>query len=307
LKKKIECEIISININKHTTTIMSGINAKRILRDIKMFRESNLEENGIYCHFNPDNISEAYALIIGPKDNPYQYGFYLFHISFTNKYPFEPPKVLFITRGKNIRFNPNLYVEGKVCLSILGTWAGPGWTSCCTLNSVLLSIQSLLHEYPIQNEPGWEKCVDERSKKYNEVVEYGNVTVATIGQIEKLPRSCESFRSIMIQKLGENQSYFKDYLKKNMKNGPKKIITNIYGMQIADTDFECYYGKLLSILETNKILTIEEEPVIMNKQRKTPSEPAKDFEEGTLKIGGDGRQYIVNRTPTGQYRWNLVK
>ena len=26
--------------------------------------------------------------------------------------------------GNAVRFNPNLYAEGKVCLSILGTWPG---------------------------------------------------------------------------------------------------------------------------------------------------------------------------------------
>jgi hypothetical protein len=26
-----------------------------------------------------------------------------------------------------VRFNPNLYSDGKVCLSLLGTWSGPGW------------------------------------------------------------------------------------------------------------------------------------------------------------------------------------
>ena len=58
--------------------------------------------------------------------------------------------------GMLIIVNPNLYENGKVCLSILGTWSGPGWTTACTLSSVLLSIQSLLNENPIHNEPGWE-------------------------------------------------------------------------------------------------------------------------------------------------------
>lgn len=31
------------------------------------------------------------------------------------------------TGGGRVRFNPNLYNCGKVCLSLLGTWAGPGW------------------------------------------------------------------------------------------------------------------------------------------------------------------------------------
>lgn len=50
-----------------------------------------------------------------------------------------------------MRFNPNLYANGKVCLSILGTWDGPSWTPGMTLSSVLLSIQTLLSATPYHN------------------------------------------------------------------------------------------------------------------------------------------------------------
>lgn len=34
-------------------------------------------------------------------------------------------KVQFLTTGGGlVRFNPNLYNSGKVCLSLLGTWSG---------------------------------------------------------------------------------------------------------------------------------------------------------------------------------------
>lgn len=36
------------------------------------------------------------------------------------------------------------YAGGKVCLSLLGTWQGPGWTPQSTILQVLLSIQSLI-------------------------------------------------------------------------------------------------------------------------------------------------------------------
>lgn len=43
----------------------------------------------------------------------------------TENYPNEPPKVnLMTTGGGKIRFNPNLYSNGYVCLSLLGTWSG---------------------------------------------------------------------------------------------------------------------------------------------------------------------------------------
>lgn len=67
--------------------------------------------------------------------------------------------------------DPNLYANGKVCLSILGTWQGPGWTQSQTLTSVLLSIQSLMNPLPYHNEPGYE---NERStndaQNYNECI-----------------------------------------------------------------------------------------------------------------------------------------
>ena len=54
-----------------------------------------------------------------------------------------------LTTGQGrICFNPNLYRTGKVCMSILGTWVGPGWNPSHSLSSVLLSIQSLMNDQP---------------------------------------------------------------------------------------------------------------------------------------------------------------
>ena len=46
----------------------------------------------------------------------------------------------------------------QVCLSLLGTWAGPSWDpAMSTLMQVLISIQSMiLVTDPYYNEPGWE-------------------------------------------------------------------------------------------------------------------------------------------------------
>merc|ERR1719502_817060 len=68
------------------------------------------------------------ALIIGPPETPYENGCFEFDIFLPNSYPEESPKVLLVTTGGGrVRFNPNLYADGKVCLSLLGTWRGPGW------------------------------------------------------------------------------------------------------------------------------------------------------------------------------------
>jgi ubiquitin-protein ligase len=65
------------------------------------------------------------ALIMGSNGTPYGHGAYLFDIHFEDNYPNGPPKVNLTTTGNGqIRFNPNLYACGKVCLSLLGTWRG---------------------------------------------------------------------------------------------------------------------------------------------------------------------------------------
>jgi len=52
----------------------------------------------------------------------------------------------------------SVFPSPQVCLSILGTWSGPGWVpGLSTLGQVLISIQSaILVEAPIENEPGHE-------------------------------------------------------------------------------------------------------------------------------------------------------
>ena len=86
-----------------------------------------------------------------------------FDIYFPIGYLKSPPKVKFRTTGAGlVRFNPDLYNEGKVCLSPLGTWGGAKgeeWNAeNSTIIQVLVSIQSLiLVPEPYYNEPGFEK------------------------------------------------------------------------------------------------------------------------------------------------------
>ena len=85
-----------------------------------------------------------------------------------------------------MRFNPNLYNCGKVCLSILGTWTGPGWTSVMTTKSVLISIRSLMNEKPFYNEPGYEgkeKTYEAESRAYNERITHDTLKWAVIQMV----------------------------------------------------------------------------------------------------------------------------
>lgn len=103
------------------------------------------------------------ALITGPPNTPYESGCFIFDILMDHNYPLHPPHVNMVNTG-NVRFNPNLYSSGKVCLSILNTYVGPDasssekWNGATgTLYQVLVSIQSqILIDEPYYNEPGHE-------------------------------------------------------------------------------------------------------------------------------------------------------
>ena len=64
------------------------------------------------------------AVNTGPADadTPYTGGMFEFDIYFPPGYPRCPPKVKFRTTGaSSVRFNPNLYNEGKVSTVVLGS------------------------------------------------------------------------------------------------------------------------------------------------------------------------------------------
>jgi len=115
--------------------------------------------SSVFLRVDETRVDVIKALITGPEGTPYENGCYLFDIFLGGNYNTSPPNVKYLTTNDGkFRFNPNLYAEGKVCLSLLGTWSGPGWIpGKSTLLQVLISIQSMiLSDEPYLNEPGWE-------------------------------------------------------------------------------------------------------------------------------------------------------
>lgn len=75
---------------------------------------------GLYSLSPQDLFS---ALIKGPTRTPYEDGLFLFDIQLPNIYPAVPPLFRYLSQCSG-RLNPNLYDNGKVCVSLLGTWIG---------------------------------------------------------------------------------------------------------------------------------------------------------------------------------------
>ncbi len=120
-----------------------------------------------YCDVNRPDLFKI--LIIPSEDTPYAYGCFIFDLYIPPDYPNIHPQVLFLTTGNgNVRFNPNLYNNGKVCLSLLGEPWNP---KISNIYQICLSILGLIFvEEPYFNKPGYNKLkgkCDNSSNLYN--------------------------------------------------------------------------------------------------------------------------------------------
>lgn len=199
---------------------------KRILHDIYDIIKNPVEN--IHIYFDENNIENISVLLIGNSETPYQGGFYFFDVQFPERYPHVPMKMKFITTDGIIRFHPNLYEDGKICLSLLGTWQGPKWTNCNTLKSVLLSIQSIMDSNPLMNEPGFERImVNERKNvAYNNITYHNNFWFAVWQQINK-PLKPE-FKDIIDEHFKKNYKVYHDKIKSLSELDGKEYKCSIY-------------------------------------------------------------------------------
>ena len=177
---------------------MSSTQRKRILRELTTYQTTLPIEYGssIFVRTMESRMDLLRVMISGPSDSPYSCGCFFFDIHL-NDYPNKPPNVKFLTTGGGkYRFNPNLYPDGKVCLSLLGTWEGPGWQPGeSTLLQVLVSIQSLIFiDQPYFNEPGYQ-CSEGTasgnlaSKEYNRNIRKYTIDAAILPYIRQTTTS----------------------------------------------------------------------------------------------------------------------
>lgn len=147
---------------------------KKVQQDWSIL-EKNLPD-GIYVRVYEDRMDLLRAVIVGAYGTPYQDGLFFFDFQLPPEYPQVSPLAYYHSGG--LRLNPNLYEDGKVCLSLLNTWTGKGnevWDpSSSSILQVLVSLQGLvLNSRPYFNEAGYDKQVgtaegEKNSLSYNE-------------------------------------------------------------------------------------------------------------------------------------------
>jgi ubiquitin-protein ligase len=189
---------------------------RRISIDIADLQKDPIAGTAIYV--DETDIKRIYVAIVGPDDSCYESGVYFFQFDFPNTYPHEPPKGKFLNyQNSTVRMHPNMYVCGKLCLSILGTWNGPSWTSVMTLKSIILNIQALLDDDPLRNEPGYENGkLTEKHKNYAKIIRYYNYKDFVCGT-----------NKILAQATRPVINYFSEFLTNHFKTNRDKIITKL--------------------------------------------------------------------------------
>jgi ubiquitin-conjugating enzyme E2 G1 len=127
------------------------------------------------------NIFEWEVFIVGPPETLYEGGFFRASLKFPEEYPNKPPTMHFITQ----MWHPNIYSDGKVCISILHP---PGedeygyeksserWLPIHSVESILISVISMLSA-PNDESPAnidaakqWREHKDEYKKKVKQFV-----------------------------------------------------------------------------------------------------------------------------------------
>ncbi|XP_049878015.1 baculoviral IAP repeat-containing protein 6 isoform X2 [Pectinophora gossypiella] len=156
--------------------------------------------SSVFVRTDTDRLDVMKVLITGPSDTPYANGCFVLDVYFPAEYPAVPMLINLETTGRHsVRFNPNLYNDGKVCLSVLNTWHGrpeEKWNAhTSSFLQVLVSIQSLiLVPEPYFNEPGYERSRGTRvgssaSLEYNSNIYQAAVRWAMLDHLRN-PEPC---------------------------------------------------------------------------------------------------------------------
>jgi ubiquitin-conjugating enzyme E2 G1 len=115
----------------------------RILMEYKEL----LKDPNYFFSIHMNNIFDWDFVMIGPDDTLYEGGTFNGKIIFPPSYPHKPPQVKFTSKI----VHPNIYLNGKVCISILHEGVdqygyedvSERWSPTQSINSIMMSILSL--------------------------------------------------------------------------------------------------------------------------------------------------------------------
>ncbi|KAK2181932.1 hypothetical protein NP493_376g03021 [Ridgeia piscesae] len=112
----------------------------RMKRELQQLEQS--PPHGVSCWMKNDSIEQLEAQIVGPTGTPYEGGIFQLEIDVPERYPFEPPKIRFVTPV----YHPNIDNAGRICLDSLKMPPKGAWKPALNISTLLTSIHLLLSE-----------------------------------------------------------------------------------------------------------------------------------------------------------------
>mmetsp|Transcript_35711 Transcript_35711/g.43084 ORF Transcript_35711/g.43084 Transcript_35711/m.43084 type:complete len:304 (+) Transcript_35711:476-1387(+) len=112
----------------------------RMQREIKQLETS--PPPGVCAWPLDGKLNHLQAQITGPDNTVYAQGVFKLDVRIPDRYPFEPPKVQFLTSI----YHPNIDNGGRICLDTLNMPPKGAWRPALNVSTVLASIRLLLAE-----------------------------------------------------------------------------------------------------------------------------------------------------------------
>ena len=97
---------------------------------------------GVAVWARGERLDRLEGQLVGPEGTPYAGGVFRLEVAVPARYPFEPPKVRFVTPV----YHPNIDSAGRICLDTLNMPPKGCWTPSLNLSTVMTSVRLLLAE-----------------------------------------------------------------------------------------------------------------------------------------------------------------
>ncbi|XP_015596125.1 ubiquitin-conjugating enzyme E2 T [Cephus cinctus] len=132
--------------------------ASRIKKELARLVEDPPE--GISCYAKADKMDVLSVSIMGPNNSPYNGGLFQLEVEIPDNYPFEPPRIKFLTPV----YHPNIDNSGRICMDLLKMPPKGGWKPTINLENLLTAVQHLLGnpnpDDPLMTEIAEEYCIN---------------------------------------------------------------------------------------------------------------------------------------------------
>ena len=198
----------------------AGKKMRRVMREVTQDLPAQVagllggKTGAVFVRADEDRPQYLRAVLTGLRGTPYADGAFVFDIYLPPTYPDKPLMMTHVTTGAKLvsanngpgGFSPNLHKStGKVCLSLLGTWKGPGWDPKTSnvyqaLSTLLWMVLGAEHPYYMEpNHGGWEGTAPSgpgakhsaKVVEYTERVRVGTARHAILGQLRAPPKGFE--------------------------------------------------------------------------------------------------------------------